>query len=107
MSLPTRFRLFTRALHTSRPLRAAQEPGSSYYNEPGGRLFGEAIRKPGQRRELFDWEVPYIGTLVLTGLILSFGLNSRPETSVGLWAKEEAISRVEARKGKDASEEGE
>lgn len=78
----------------------------SYYNEPGGRLFGEAIRKPGERRRLFDWEVPYIGTLVIAGLMLGFGLNSRPDTSITTWAREEALARqmaAEAKEG-DASE---
>lgn len=66
-------------------------------NEPGGRLFGEAIRKPGERRKLFDWEVPYIGTLVLAGVMLGFGLNSRPNMSPQAWAREEALARAAAR----------
>lgn len=67
-------------------------------NEPGGRLFGEAIRKPGERRKLFDWEIPYIGTLVLAGIILGVGLNSRPETSAVVWAREEALERLALQK---------
>lgn len=66
-------------------------------NEPGGRLFGEAIRKPGERRKLFDWEVPYIGTLVVAGIMLTVGLNSRPTTSAQVWAREEALARELAR----------
>ncbi|CDF34618.1 unnamed protein product [Chondrus crispus] len=93
-----RARLLSRAFHASRAVRAAEGPGSTteHFNEPGGRLFGEAIRQPGERRKLFDWEVPYIGTLVLAGLMLGFGLNSRPETSALVWAREEALARLDA-----------
>lgn len=62
-------------------------------NEPGGRLFGEPIRKPGERRKLFDWEIPYIGTLVLAGVILGVGLNSRPDRSAMTLARKEAFAR--------------
>lgn len=73
-------------------------------NEPGGRLFGEAIRKPGERRKLFDWELPYIGTLVLSGLMLAIGLNSRPATSSYVWAREEALARQAAKEDKGSEE---
>ena len=72
-------------------------PGAeTEFNEPGGRLFGEAIRQPGERRQLFDWELPYIGSLMAAGVILVVGLNSKPETSPKVWAREEAIARQAA-----------
>jgi hypothetical protein len=51
-------------------------------NEPGGRLFGEAIRAPGQRRTMFDWEYPLYGTFLIAGIMLGVGLNSRPPSSL-------------------------
>ena len=50
-------------------------------NEPGGRLFGEALRAPGERRKLFDWEVPLYTTYALAFLVVSVGLSSRPKNS--------------------------
>lgn len=93
-----RTRLFSRALHVSRAARAAEGSGASseHFNEPGGRLFGEAIRKPGERRKLYDWEIPYIGSLVIAAFMLGIGLNSRPETSAQKWAREEALARQAA-----------
>lgn len=76
-----------------------------HVNEPGGRLFGEAIRKPGERRKLFDWELPYIGTLVIAGVMLSVGLTSRPPTGSYVWAREEALARQAAREGGVAGDE--
>lgn len=67
-------------------------------------MFGEAIRKPGERRKLFDWEVPYIGTMVLAAIMLGIGLNSRPETRATVWAKEEALAREAAREAAQAEE---
>ncbi|CAN8062052.1 unnamed protein product [Agarophyton chilense] len=98
-----RVRALTRAFHSSRLARGGGGGGGlgpfgeTEVNEPGGRLFGEAIRKPGERRKLFDWEIPYLGTLVLAGLILGVGLNSRPGMSANEWAKQEAKARMEAR----------
>lgn len=66
-------------------------------NEPGGRLFGEAIRAPGERRVWFDWELPYYATLATATIMCVVGLNSRPATSATVWAREEAIAREEAR----------
>lgn len=53
-------------------------------NEPGGRLFGEKIRQPGERRVPFDWELPYIGTLVVGAAMLFFGLPARPTTDANV-----------------------
>jgi hypothetical protein len=53
----------------------------SEVNEPGGRLFGEAIRTRGERRSLFDWELPLYGTLAVATLMLGIGLRSRPPSS--------------------------
>jgi hypothetical protein len=50
-------------------------------NEPGGRLFGEAIRKPGERRRLFDWEYTLYPTIALSVVLFVVGFNSRPPTS--------------------------
>lgn len=65
-------------------------------NEPGGRLFGEPILKPGQRRKLFEWEVPIYGTIVIAGLMLGFGLTSRPEPPMKAEIQAEAERRVAA-----------
>ena len=67
-------------------------------NEPGGRLFGEAIRKPGERRQLFDWEVPFLGTMFVSAVVLYVGLTSRPDTNAYTWAREEALAREAASK---------
>lgn len=98
-----RARLFSRALHASRVTRAGGAPAEEV-NEPGGRLFGEAIRKPGERRKLFDWEVPYVGSLIVASVMLAVGLNSRPETNSYVWAREEAIARQAAEIGSDPEE---
>jgi hypothetical protein len=50
-------------------------------NEPGGRLFGEAIRAPGVRRKWFSWEAPFYATMGIATLMLTVGLSSRPPTS--------------------------
>lgn len=86
-------------------LRTGSGAGVEQINEPGGRLFGEAIRKPGERRKLFDWEIPYIGTLVVASLMLGFGLNSRPETSAAVWAREEALARLAAAEALEAAQD--
>ncbi|KAI0561037.1 hypothetical protein FGB62_94g031 [Gracilaria domingensis] len=96
-------RALVRAFHSSRVTRGGGGGGGlgpfaeTEVNEPGGRLFGEAIRKPGERRKLFDWEVPYLGTLFLAGILLGVGLNSRPSMSADEWAKAEAKARMAAR----------
>jgi hypothetical protein len=53
----------------------------TFVNEPGGRLFGEAIRKPGERRQWFDWEYTIYPTIALSVLLVVVGFNSRPPTS--------------------------
>lgn len=50
-------------------------------NEPGGRLFGEAIRGPGERRQLGSWEIPLYVTMGIATLMVTVGLSSRPPTS--------------------------
>lgn len=71
-------RLARRGLHTTRCTKAGASPWGTEVNEPGGRLFGEKIRAPGERRVPFDWELPYLGTLGLAGVMLYFGLGARP-----------------------------
>lgn len=73
-------------------------------NEPGGRLFGEPILKPGERRKLYDWEAPFVGTMVIAFVMLAVGLNSQPDTNPMSWAREEAIARMAARE-KEMDEE--
>lgn len=50
-------------------------------NEPGGRLFGEPILKPGESRVWFDWELPIYLTFGTAFLMLSIGLSSQPPNS--------------------------
>lgn len=69
-------------------------PWGTEVNEPGGRLFGEAILKPGERRQLFDWEVPYLGTMAIAFVMLAVGLNYGPNTNPSKWAHEEAERRL-------------
>lgn len=76
-------------------------------NEPGGRLFGEPILKPGERRKWFDWEAPFYLTMFTATVMLSVGLNLRPDSSVKTWAREEALARMAAREQNGAAEEGE
>lgn len=63
-------------------------------NEPGGRLFGERILKPGERRKLFDWEIPVYTTYGLSVIVLYVGLTSRPESKMKQDIQKEAERRV-------------
>lgn len=47
-------------------------------NEPGGRLFGEPIRAPGERRVWFDWEYAQYAGMGSAVVLLVVGLGSRP-----------------------------
>lgn len=80
-------------------------PWGTDVNEPGGRLFGEAILKPGERRKLFDWEVPFYLTSVLSVVIVGVGLSSRPESKLHLEVQKEAEKRVTALLANDVSTE--
>lgn len=77
-------------------MRRLGAPWGTEVNEPGGRLFGEATLKPGQRRKLYEWEVPFYTTIVLAGVMLGFGLTSRPEAPVEAEIRAEAERRVAA-----------
>lgn len=72
-------------------------PWGTVVNEPGGRLFGEAIRKEGERRVPFEWEAPFLGTMAASVVILTIGLGSRPVSSPMDWAREVALERTEGR----------
>lgn len=54
-------------------------------NEPGGRLFGEPIRAPGERRVWFDWEYVQYASLATATVLLVVGLGSRPGKSFKVW----------------------
>lgn len=59
-------------------------------------MFGEAILKPGERRKLFEWEVPFYVTTVLSAVIVGVGLSSRPESKLHMEIQKEAEKRVAA-----------
>lgn len=75
---------FARGLHSARTARAGGAPWGTEVNEPGGRLFGEKILAPGERRVPFDWELPYLGTLALASAMLFFGLPARPKKDINV-----------------------
>lgn len=77
-------RFIQRGIHTTRARGAGAAPWGSEVNEPGGRLFGEKILAKGERRVVYDWEAPYLGTLAAAGVMLYFGLKARPNTDVNV-----------------------
>lgn len=83
--------------HALRP-RGGGEPTGSWWGpgtrEPTGNIFGETPRPPGVKREWEDWEAPYYLTMVVSAVILTVGLSSRPNTSLVGWAHEEAARRL-------------
>ena len=42
-----------------------------------------------------DWERPFLATYILGFTLVGVGLAYAPETSVKVWAREEAIARME------------
>ena len=50
------------------------------FNEPGGRLFGEKILAPGEKREWQIWETPFYTTMIAAAVMLGVGLNFKPNT---------------------------
>lgn len=65
-------------------------------NEPGGRLFGERIRAPGESRVWFDWEYAQYASMATAVVLLVVGLGSRPGKSYKQEAEEEAARRLAA-----------
>lgn len=63
-------------------------------SEPGGRLFGEPIRAPGERRVWFDWEYAQYAGLATATVLLVVGLGSRPGKSFKSTVDEDAARRV-------------
>lgn len=58
-------------------------------------MFGETPPPPGKSRIWEDWEAPWYGAFTLATGILVFGLSAKPETRMTVWAKEEALRRLE------------
>lgn len=63
-------------------------------NEPGGRLFGEPIRAPGERRVWFDWEYAYYAGLGSATVLLVVGLGSQPGKSFDDTVEADAAQRL-------------
>lgn len=63
-------------------------------NEPGGRLFGEPIRAPGERRVWFDWEYAYYAGLGSAAVLLVVGLGSQPGKSFDDTVEADAAQRL-------------
>mmetsp|Transcript_26195 Transcript_26195/g.63671 ORF Transcript_26195/g.63671 Transcript_26195/m.63671 type:complete len:139 (+) Transcript_26195:399-815(+) len=72
---------------------ASNGAGGEVYNEPGGRLFGEAPRQPGERRQWAVWEYVWYPTLLGAAIICGVGLSAAPDTRIKQWAIEEARER--------------
>ena len=88
---------------TSKRSYAGSGPPGGYFSEgtqthKNGYLFGETPPKEGARRVRESWELPYFLTFSLAGVMLYFGLNSKPNTSLVDWAREEAQKRVDEEK---------
>ncbi|KAF2651732.1 hypothetical protein K491DRAFT_681895 [Lophiostoma macrostomum CBS 122681] len=67
--------------------------GESFYDPPGGWLFG---RKPGEPKEREGWE-PIMYYIFFPSLLLGVvGYAFKPDTSIQTWALEEARRRLEA-----------
>lgn len=88
---------------TSKRSYAGSGPPGGYFSEgtqthKNGYLFGETPPKEGARRVRESWELPYFLTFSLAGVMLYFGLNSKPNTSLVDWAREEAQKRLDEEK---------
>ncbi len=92
-------RMARRGLHTTRAASGGTAPWGTQVNEPGGRLFGEKVRAPGERRVPFDWELPYLGTLGLSAVILYFGLGARPNRDVNVSQRARAAAAYRSTNG--------
>ncbi|KAJ7564207.1 hypothetical protein O6H91_02G007100 [Diphasiastrum complanatum] len=62
--------------------------------EPTGVLFNETPPPPGQTRRWEDWELPYYATGILATIILTVGLNAKPDTKIESWARKQAEQRL-------------
>ena len=50
----------------------------------------------GVKRVKQSWETPYVVTMVTAAVMVTIGLNFKPETGINAWAKEEALRRKAA-----------
>ncbi|GAB0494130.1 hypothetical protein MMPV_005420 [Pyropia vietnamensis] len=63
-------------------------------NEPGGRLFGEPLRAPGERRVWYDWEYTQYASFLTATVLVVVGLGSRPGKTFKETVDEDAARRV-------------
>ncbi|KAA8490878.1 hypothetical protein FVE85_1325 [Porphyridium purpureum] len=91
-------RLFGRSTGLRVALRGDKH--EEVFNEPGGRLFGEPLRKPGEKRKWDDWELPTYVWIVGT-VVMWWGFKLVPrEESFQDWALVEAKARLKEREAR-------
>ncbi|XP_028398179.1 uncharacterized protein LOC114521830 [Dendronephthya gigantea] len=70
---------------------------------PNGFLFNEKPRLNGEKREWEDWEAIWYRWWIVSILILGIGFYYRPDTSLGTWAREEALRQIEEKEAAESS----
>lgn len=50
----------------------------------------------GVARVKQSWETPYVVTMVSAAVLITMGLTFKPDTTIGTWAKTEALRRKKA-----------
>ena len=65
-------------------------------DRPGANSRHSVLSQPlpeGVKRVKQSWETPYVVTMVTAAVMVTIGLNFKPETGINAWAKEEALRR--------------